>query len=50
MIKAFSKIIWHFIYTRPDKILLTAVLPLIMLGTWDYYNNLNEYKKFMMDK
>lgn len=50
MIKAFAKIIWHFIYNRPDKTLVTIILPLIMLGTWDYNNNLREYKKFIWDK
>jgi hypothetical protein len=50
MIKAFAKIIWHFIYVRPDKILITIMLPLLMLGTWDYNNNLREYKKFILDR
>ena len=50
MIKTFSQIIWHFIYARPDKILITIILPLLMLGTLDYRNNMQEYKKFIMDK
>ena len=50
MIKALARIIWHFVYIRPDKILITIILPLLMLGTWDYYNNLRAYKDFMWDK
>ena len=50
MIKALVKIIWHFIYVRPDKILITIMLPLLMLGTWDYKDNMREYKKFILDK
>ena len=50
MIKTLSQIIWHFIYSRPDKLLITIILPLIMLGTWDYRNNMQEYKRFIMDK
>jgi len=50
MIKTFTQIIWHFIYTRPDKILVTIILPLIILGTWNYANNMREYKNFILDK
>jgi hypothetical protein len=50
MIKTLSQIIWHFVYTRPDKILVTVMLPLLMLGTWDYTNNMREYKDFIFDK
>ena len=50
MIKAFARIIWHFIYVRPDKILITIILPLVMWGTLDIDNNLREYKKFIWDK
>jgi hypothetical protein len=34
----------------PDKILITIMLPLLMIGTWDYNNNLKEYKNFIFDK
>jgi len=50
MIKSFARIIWHFIYARPDKILITIMLPLLMLGTWDYRKNIKEYKDFIFDK
>ena len=48
MIKTFTQIIWHFIYNRPDKILVTIILPLLILGTWDYRNNMQEYKNFIL--
>ena len=50
MIKTFIQIIWHFIYTRPDKVLVTIILPLLILGTWDYANSIKEYKRFILDK
>jgi hypothetical protein len=49
MLKTLSQIIWHFIFARPDKILITIILPLLMLGTWDYRNNIKEYKDFIFD-
>jgi hypothetical protein len=49
MIKLIFQIMWHFI-RRPDKILITIALPLIMLITGNYEQNLFEYKKFMLDK
>ena len=49
MIKLIFQIVWHFIM-RPDKILITIALPLIMLITGNYEQNLFEYKKFMLDK
>ena len=50
MIKTLAQIIWHFIYTRPDKIFITIILPLIIIATGDYNNNIKEYKSFIFDK
>ena len=49
MIKSFSKLIWHFI-NRPDKILITLMLPVLMLVTFNYRDNLREYKNFIFDR
>ena len=50
MIKTFLKIIWHFIYNRPDKLLLTIILPILIIGTFNYHDNMQNYKDFIFDK
>jgi hypothetical protein len=49
MIKSLLQLIQHFIL-RPDKILITIILPLLILITLDYDGNISEYKKFMLDR
>jgi hypothetical protein len=50
MIKATAKLIGHFVYHRPDKILVTIILPVLILATANYKQNLQEYKNFIFDK
>jgi len=50
LIKIFFQMIWHFLYYRPDKILVTIILPFIIICTQNYNQNMLEYKKFIFDK
>jgi hypothetical protein len=50
MFKAFAKLIEHFVYNRPDKILITLMLPVLMIMTFNYRDNLREYKNFIFDR
>jgi hypothetical protein len=49
MFKILFGFLWHFV-NRPDKILLTMVLPLIMILTLDVSENLENYRDFMFDR
>jgi hypothetical protein len=49
MFKSFGKLITHFI-NRPDKILITLMLPILMIMTFNYRDNLREYKDFIFDR
>jgi hypothetical protein len=48
--KTLFSIIWHFVYHRPDKILVTIMLPVMMIMTFNFRDNLREYKNFIWDK
>jgi hypothetical protein len=50
MIKAFARLIGHFIINRPDKILITLMLPILIFMTFNIKDNLREYKNFIFDK
>ena len=50
MFKAFARLIKHFVYNRPDKILITLMLPVLMIITFNYRDNLREYKAFIFDR
>jgi hypothetical protein len=50
MFKAFARLIKHFVYNRPDKILITLMLPVLMIITFNYRDNLREYKNFIFDR
>ena len=50
MFKALAKLIGHFVYNRPDKILITLMLPFLILATFNYRDNLREYKNFIFDR
>jgi hypothetical protein len=50
MIKSLSKLIGHFVYHRPDKILVTLMLPVFIVMTFSYKDNLREYKNFIFDR
>jgi hypothetical protein len=50
MFKSFGKLIGHFIFNRPDKILITLILPILMIMTFNYRDNLREYKDFIFDR
>jgi hypothetical protein len=50
MFKSLAKLIGHFVYNRPDKILITLMLPILMIITLNYKDNLREYKNFIFDR
>jgi hypothetical protein len=50
MFKSFAKLIGHFVYNRPDKILITLILPILILVTFNYRDNMREYKNFIFDR
>lgn len=50
MIKALAKLIGHFVINRPDKILITLMLPVLMIITFNYRDNMREYKNFIFDR
>jgi hypothetical protein len=50
MFKSFTNLIKHFVYNRPDKILITLMLPILMIMTFNYRDNLREYKNFIFDR
>lgn len=50
MIKSFARLIGHFVINRPDKILITLMLPILMIMTFNYRDNLREYKNFIFDR
>lgn len=50
MIKSLANLIKHFVYNRPDKILITLILPVLMIMTFNYRDNLREYKDFIFDR
>jgi hypothetical protein len=50
MFKSLAKLIGHFVYNRPDKILITLMLPVLMIMTFNYRDNLREYKNFIFDR
>jgi len=50
MFKSFARLIGHFVYNRPDKILITLMLPVLMIITFNYRDNLREYKNFIFDR
>lgn len=50
MIKALANLVGHFVYNRPDKILITLMLPVLMIMTFNYKDNLREYKNFIFDR
>jgi hypothetical protein len=50
MFKALARLIKHFVYNRPDKILITLMLPVLMIMTFNYRDNLREYKNFIFDR
>ena len=44
------QIVLHFAYYRPDKLLATIILPILMVFTLNVQDNVREYKNFIMDK
>jgi hypothetical protein len=49
MFKIFCSILLHFV-KRPDKILITMLLPFFIIFTLNISENLKQYRDFMFDK
>lgn len=50
MFKSFLNLVGHFVFHRPDKILVTMMLPVMMIMTFNFRDNLREYKNFIWDR
>lgn len=49
MLKSIFNLVWYFIYRRPDKILITMLLPALIIVTLNYGENIRHYKEFMRE-